>query len=144
MTDATDSAPGVSPSLLERARRRLGDGPDDDELAPDRRRFIEGLRELSDGDIEQATETFREATREAEAPFDALSRVARAECERLRDRVGVALRHWRQVAEDDDAPQAARYMAWMSIAGAADSRDDEQLLDRARHALDDLRPSETI
>ncbi len=139
MTDASDNPAGLSPDLLERAHRRLGDGLEEGRAPEDRRLYLEGLRQLGDGDLEAAHATFRRGCREAAPPFDTLCRVARGECERLRGHHGAALRQWRRVTDDADAPPAARYMAWMSIAARAESRGDQQLLSEATGALDDLR-----
>jgi len=142
MSSSSDESVGFEPAVLEAAAERIETRLEEGEVASGRRRFFEGLRALQSDRPEEATRNFRRAARNADPPFDALSRVARGECERVRGNTGVALREWRRVAESDTAPKPARYMAWLSIAAAAESRSDEELLERARSAIDELETSE--
>lgn len=144
MDDSADTAAGFPSSILDGASEVLDAKLKEGEVDPDRRLFLEGVQKLEQGDLEEATKKFRRAARKSPPPFDALARVSRGECERLRGNLGVAIRQWREVAENDNAPSAARYMAWLSIAAAADSRDDDRLLERARRAIDDLESSEEV
>lgn len=141
MASSSDESAGFEPPVLEAATELVDQKLEADEVDGGRRRFFEGVRALQANEPEEATRKFRRAARKAEAPFDDLSRVARAECERARGNVGVALREWRDVAEADDAPVPIRYVAWLSIAAAADSRGDDPLLERARRAIEELEIS---
>lgn len=113
-------------------------------LTPGREGYLEGLELLRQGEVDAAAEAFARAARRAEAPFDALSTVARGECERVRGRHGSALRLWRRVATRRSAPPAAQYMAWLSIAALAADRQNPSLLTRARDALVRLEDSGEI
>jgi lipopolysaccharide biosynthesis regulator YciM len=113
-------------------------------LTPGREGYLEGLDRLREGDVDAAAEAFARAARAAQAPFDALSTVARGECERVRGRHGAAIRLWRRVATRRTAPPAARYMAWLSIAALAADRQDRSLLTRASQELVRLEDSGEI
>lgn len=102
----------LSPQTLERA-------------SDDRKTFLEGIAHLRDGDVTQATASFRRAQRRGEAPFTYLASVALGECLRLDGKEGAALRAWRSVGEDEDAPDVARYLAWLSTANLYKERNEE-------------------
>lgn len=144
MNSSSDETVGLDASVLAKAGRRLEEDVPDADLDEGRRNFLEGLRSLESGEVTEAIGQFRRASRTAVSPFDALARVARAECERVRGRVGVALREWREVADTEDAPPAVRYVAWLSIAAAARDRSNRRLLERARDAIDRLETSEEV
>ena len=133
-----------SPEVLDRAGRLLRERLADGSVADDRRSFLEGVEQLGCGNLEEANASFRRAARSADPPFDAMARVARGECERLRGKLGLAIRQWRRVAEDDRTAPAPRYMAWLSLAAVAESRGDDQLLKTARQAIATLEHSEQI
>lgn len=143
MPDAPDDPP-FDEAVLDRAGQMLDDGLADGSIPEGRRTFLEALQTLQSGDAKEAARGFRRAARSAEPPFDALAGVARAECERLQGRVGSAIRHWREVAEDDGAPVAARYMSWASLAAVASDREDERLFEKARDAIRELEDSGEI
>lgn len=108
------------------------------QLPEDRRPFFEGLAALASGDVEQATKQLRRATRQAKAPYDTLSQVALGECERLRGKEGMAIKAWKSVAQDEQAPESSRYLAWLSIAALEETRQDERAAQAARQALEQL------
>ena len=103
-----------------------------------RRPYFEALDVLKEGETEVALKAFRRAARVCEAPFDTLSTMAAAECERVLDRTGAALRDLKRVAADEALPQELRYVAWLSIARIQESRDDERGLARAEEALAEM------
>ncbi len=105
-------------------------------VAPDRSVFFQALHALQAGDIAQATRLFRSAARSAEPPFNTLAQNAVAECERTSGREGAALRTWKKVANQTDAPHAIRYMAWMSIAALEEARGDQKAVEKARAAIE--------
>lgn len=105
-------------------------------VAPDRSVFFQALQALQTGDVALATRLFRSAARSAEPPFNALAQNAVAECERTSGREGAALRTWKKVANQHDAPHAIRYMAWMSIAALEEARGDQKAVDKARAAIE--------
>lgn len=107
---------------------------------PGRSLFFQALQALQQGQLPEATLLFRSAARTAEEPFNALAQNALAECERTSGREGAALRTWRKVANQTNAPHAIRYIAWMSIAALEEARGDEKQLQKARSALDSLGP----
>lgn len=144
MNSSSDETAGLDASVLAEAGRRLEESLPGADLDEGRRNFLEGLSSLESGEVTEAIRQFRRAGRTAEAPFDALARVARAECERARGNVGVALRHWREVADTQEAPPAVRYVAWLSIAAAARDRSNRRLLERARDAIERLETSEEV
>jgi len=141
MASSSDESVGFEASVLDAATALVDEKLEEGEVDGGRQRFFEGVRALQANHPEEATRKFRRAARKAEAPFDDLARVARAECERARGNIGVALREWGAVAEADGAPTPVRYVAWLSIAAAAEARDDERLLERARRAVEDLERS---
>ena len=93
---------------------------------------------LASGDVEQATKQLRRAIRQAKAPYDTLSQVALGECERLRGKEGMAIKAWKSVAQDEQAPESSRYLAWLSIAALEETRQDERAAQAARQALEQL------
>lgn len=119
----------------------LQQGLSEGDVPDDRRMFLEALMSLQQGDVETASKGFRRATRKSGPPFGALAAVARAECDRLRGRIGSAIRNWRKVAEDEDTPEAVRYMAWLSLAAVAADRENGRLLEQARDAIRELEAS---
>ena len=144
MEETNDKSVGFDPAVLDRAGQQIEAGLDDGEVADDRQTFVEGLKQLEAGKVDRATRKFRRAARQAPAPINFLARVARGECERLRGNHGLAIRQWKQVAEEADAPASTRYMAWLSLAAAARAREDEQLLERAERAISQLESSEEV
>lgn len=104
----------------------------------EREDFFTALSLLQSGDITGAVEEFRRATRTSGAPFDALAMVALGECQRLRGKEAAAIREWKKIANDQSAPHAARYVAWLSLARVAEAREDDQLLERANSALEEI------
>ena len=130
--------------LLDGAGRLLREQLAEGDVPDERRAFLEGVERLERGELEEATRAFRRASRRADPPFDAMARVARGECERKRGNLGVAIRQWRRVAEDDQTAPAPRYVAWLSLAVAADSRGDDALLKTARQAIARLEDSDEI
>ena len=134
----------MNEDLLKNLTKKLRQASADGAVSPGRAAYVTGLDLLRNGEVARASETFGRGARSADSPFDALSTVARGECERVRGRHGLALRHWREVANRDSAPAAARYMAWLSIAALAADRDDPTLLGRAEDALKRLQESGEI
>jgi lipopolysaccharide biosynthesis regulator YciM len=134
----------VNEDLLKNLTKKLRQASADGSVPPGREAYLSGLDLLRNGEVARASEAFGRGARRADPPFDALSTVARGECERVRGRHGAALRHWRGVANRDSAPAAARYMAWLSIAALAADRDDPTLLTRAEDALERLQESGEI
>ncbi|MFW5968933.1 MAG: hypothetical protein ACOCV2_15520 [Persicimonas sp.] len=126
----------LSDEFLTATRELVGQKLDDEDLEEDREAFFEALYMLQSGDLEAAVSGFRRAARKSGAPFDALSTVALAECQRVRGREGAAVREWEKIAADEDAPSAARYISWLSLAAIAEKRDDEKLFERANEALE--------
>ncbi|MEM1350541.1 MAG: tetratricopeptide repeat protein, partial [Myxococcota bacterium] len=82
----------------------------------DRAHFMLGVERLAKGDVEEAIESFRQAARKDEPPFDSMAKWALGQCERTRGKQGLALKLWHTLGEDDCVPQATRYMAWLSVA----------------------------
>lgn len=144
MSSSSDDSVGLDPSVLEAASDLIGEKLDEDDVGQGRRRFFEGVRALQEEQTEEAVQKFRRAARDAGAPFDDLARVARGECERLRGKTGVALREWREVAEAEHVEPPIRYMAWLSIAAAAESRSADRLLERAHRAIAELETSDEV
>lgn len=103
-----------------------------------RRPYFEALDVLKEGDSAAALKAFRRAARVCEPPFDTLSTMAAAECERLLDRAGAALRELKKVAADESLPEELRYVAWLSIARLAESRHDPRSAARAEEALAEM------
>lgn len=144
MEETSDNSVGVDRSVLDRAGDQIAAGLEAGEVVEERRIFVEGLERLQAGDVTEATRAFRRAARQSPAPINYLARVARGECERLQGRDGLAIRQWQRVADDADAPAATRYMAWLSLAAAAQSRGDDQLLERAERAITQFESSEAV
>ncbi len=111
---------------------------------PGRSVFFQALQALHNGQSDEATKLFRTAARTADVPFNTMAQNALAECERLNGREGAALRTWRKVATQNDAPHAARYIAWMSIAALEEARGDEKAVAKARAALDELGTPDSL
>lgn len=105
-----------------------------DGVDPARRSFLEGLRHLQRGELEEASRVFRRVARTGEAPFDTMAQMAHGRCEVVRGRVGVALRIFRSVT-GSEAPQQLKRLAWMEMADLARQRDDAQLLAQARRGM---------
>lgn len=126
----------VSDAFLESTKELVADGVD---AAPeDRDAFFEAFYLLQSGDMDGAIEGFRKAARACSSPFDALSLVAIGECQRIQGKEAAAIREWRKIADDKDAPHAPRYVAWLSLASIAERRDDERLLEQANAAIEEL------
>ena len=106
----------------------------------DRRELLEGVRALRDGQLDQAVRLFRRARRRGQAPFDALAQVALGECLRVQGKEGAALRAWRGVAEDEQAPGAARHVAWLSCAALYQGRGEAALAASAAGAAEACAP----
>ncbi|MGM0558077.1 MAG: hypothetical protein ACQEVA_16955 [Myxococcota bacterium] len=104
----------------------------------DREDFFTALSLLQGGDVTGAIEEFRKAARTSGAPFDSLAMVALGECQRLRGKDALAIREWKKIADDEQAPHAARYVAWLSLASVAEQREDDALLEQAEAALEEL------
>nr|MBA2665346.1 hypothetical protein [Lujinxingiaceae bacterium] len=64
-----------------------------------------------------------------------LALLALGQCEQSKGRDAVALRSWQRIAKDEQAPHAARAMAWMGIAAIEEAQGDGPGLERARQAL---------
>lgn len=131
----------LSTSFLRTTRQIVEEGLED--VVPEREDFFQAFFLLQQGDVEGAIEGFREASRTSSPPFDALSMVAVGECQRLLGKQAAATREWTDIAEDEDAPHAARYVAWLSLAALAEERDDEDLLSRANEALEAFSDEES-
>ena len=108
----------------------------------ERRAFLEGLAELSKGQLEAAAQAFRRAGRKSEPPFGGLAQLALGECERLRGKEGMALKVWKALAQDAQAERSTRRMAWLSIAALEERRGDERALGEAKAALEALGPED--
>lgn len=128
----------VSDTFLTTTRELVEKSLTEETIDEDREAFFEALFMLQSGDISAAVDGFRRASRTCEPPFDALSAVSLAECERLRGHQAAAIREWKKIASDDQAPHAARYVAWLSLAALAEERQDERLERKAQRALDEL------
>lgn len=128
----------LSDTFLKTTRKLVERSIDEETIEEDREAFFEALFLLQSGDIDGAIDGFRSAARTAGAPFDALSLVALAECQRIRGREASALREWKKIAADQDAPAAARYVAWLSLASLAEKRQDSRLLEKANEALEEF------
>ena len=131
----------LSNTFLRTTRRVVEEGLD--EVDPDREDFFQAFFSLQQGDVDAAIEGFRKASRTSGPPFDALSMVAVGECQRLKGKQGAAMREWESIAEDEDAPHSARYVAWLSLAALAEEREDESLLARANDALEAISPEDS-
>lgn len=131
-----DSVSTPSDTFLETTRKLVERSLDEETVEQDREAFFEALFLLQSGDVDGAIDSFRSATRKAAAPFDALSMVALAECQRIRGREAAAIREWKKIAGDADAPHAARYVAWLSLASLAEKRQDQRLIQKASDALE--------
>lgn len=105
-----------------------------DEVAEDRRGFLEGLRLLRDGDVGAAARHLRSARRSA-APFGHLATLAWAECERLQGKEGAALRTLRALGADADAVVSTRRAAWWRVLDMEAARENTRGVDQARAAL---------
>ncbi|QDG53219.1 hypothetical protein FIV42_21455 [Persicimonas caeni] len=134
----TNGVSTLSDTFLETTRKLVERSIDEDTIEEDREAFFEALFLLQSGDVDGAIDGFRSAARKAGAPFDALSIVALAECQRIRGREAAAIREWKKIASDDDAPHAARYVAWLSLASLAERRQDQRLLQKANDALEEF------
>ena len=142
MSDKSDNGRDpLSQTFLQSARQLVEHNLE--EVDAEREDFFTALFLLQNGDVSGAIEEFRKAARTSSAPFDSLSIVALGECQRLRGKQGAAIREWKRIADDEDAPHAARYVAWLSLARVAEEREDEQLLARANEALEEI-PSPDI
>jgi hypothetical protein len=126
----------LSQAFLRSAQHLVQDNLND--VDADREDFFTALSLLQGGDVTGAIEEFRKAARTTGPPFDSLSMVALGECQRLRGKEALAIREWKKIADDEDAPHAARYVAWLSLASAAEERDDDALLEQANAALEEL------
>lgn len=133
-----DGVGHLSDTFMKTTRELVERSIDDGSLEDDREAFFEAFLSLQSSDIDGAIEGFRSAARKTSAPFDALSLVALAECQRIRGREAAAIREWKKIADDDDAPHAARYVSWLSLASMAEKRDDERLLQKANDALEEF------
>ncbi len=133
-----DTATTVSDTFLETTRELVERGLEENHIEEDREAFFEALFMLQSGDVDAAIDGFRSAARKAGEPFDALAIVSLAECQRLRGREAAAIREWKKIAADDQAPHAARYVAWLSLASLAEKRQDKRLLDKANKALEEF------
>jgi lipopolysaccharide biosynthesis regulator YciM len=138
MTDGSDNGRDpLSQDFLRSARQLVENNLDD--VDAEREDFFTALFLLQNGDVSGAVDEFRKAARTSGSPFDALSMVALGECQRLRGKEGAAIREWKKIADDEDAPHAARYVAWLSLASVAEAREDEALLERANEALEEIQ-----
>lgn len=138
---ADDKANGVSTvsdTFLHTTRKLVEKSIAEESLSDDRDAFFEALFLLQSGDLEGAIDGFRTASRQCGSPFDALSMVSLAECHRIDGREAAAIREWKKIADDVDAPHAARYVAWLSLASMAEVRDDARLLQKANAALEEF------
>ncbi|AWV88621.1 hypothetical protein DFR33_110154 [Bradymonas sediminis] len=137
--DAEDSREAhASDSYLQSLGEQVEQGLALGSITYERLDFFRALRLLQAGDIEGATHGFRRASRTSDAPFQALSMLSRAECERVLGREATAIRDWTRVAKSDPAPPALRSMAWMSIAALAERREDAKLAAQADAGLKEL------
>lgn len=137
--DAEDSREAhASDSYLQSLGEQVEQGLALGSITCERLDFFRALRLLQAGDIEGATHGFRRASRTSDAPFQALSMLSRAECERVLGREATAIRDWTRVAKSDPAPPALRSMAWMSIAALAERREDAKLAAQADAGLKEL------
>jgi hypothetical protein len=139
MADQTaNGVRNLSDTFLETTRKLVERSIDEGSLDEDREAFFEAFFLLQSSDIDGAIEAFRSAARNTSAPFNALSMVALAECQRVSGREAAAIREWTKIADDADAPHAARYVAWLSLAKLAEKRQDERLLEKANEALEEF------
>jgi hypothetical protein len=136
--DKRNGVTTVSDTFLSTTRELVEKSLTQETIDEDREAFFEALFMLQSCDISAAVDGFRRAARTCAEPFDALSAVSLAECERIRGRQAAAIREWKKIADDDDAPHAARYVAWLSLAALAEERDDERLERKAQQALEEL------
>ncbi|MFW6058142.1 MAG: hypothetical protein ACOC9W_04735 [Persicimonas sp.] len=132
----TNGVAHLSDSFLATTRELVQKGLEEGVVDEDRDAFFEALYMLQSGDLDSAVDGFRSAARKCESPFDALSMVALAECQRIQGREAAAIREWKKIAADDEAPRAARYVAWRSLAALAERREDQRLLEKANDALE--------
>lgn len=130
----------VSEDLLSAMRTLVDENMQS--VHPERRIFFEALQKLQEGDIKEATRLFRRASRSREsetgAEIEELALMGLAACEQAGGRDGAALKSWRKLAENEEASEALRYMAWLSIAALDEAREDKLGLKRAIQALNDL------
>ena len=136
--DKPNGADSLSTTFLETTRSLVEQSIEEGTLGDDRDAFFEAFFLLQSGDIEGAIDGFRNAARNTTSPFDALSLVALAECQRIRGKEAAAIREWKKIADDEDAPHAARYVAWLSLAALAEKRQDRRLLEKANDALEEF------
>ncbi|MFU8802714.1 MAG: hypothetical protein ACNA8W_02795 [Bradymonadaceae bacterium] len=132
----TQSSLEVSEDLLSTMRKLVDENM---QFVPaERRVFFEALQKLQEGDVKEAGRLFRKAARKSETPLEQLAVVGLAACEYAGGKEGAALKSWRKLAEDDEVPEAVRYMAWLNIAALDEARDDKVGLSRAKKALEAL------
>lgn len=102
-----------------------------DDAPEDRAALLDALRKLAQGELEEAALGFRRAARSSASPFDAIARVGLGRCEMSRGKMGAAHRAFSQVANDEDAPDAARYFAWMSLSALEVTQGHDERAERA-------------
>ena len=124
----TTRDPDTLDRLLEAMSEKVSDAP------ADRAAYFEGLVKLGEGAEDDARKLFRRASRSCSSPYDALARVAAAQLEARRGKLGMAVRALRALGDDDATPQAARAMAFWHLGVIAQERgeDAQADLDRAR------------
>jgi hypothetical protein len=139
MADETPTGvSNLSDTFLKTTRELVERSIDEESIDGDREAFFEAFFLLQSSDLDGAVEGFRSAARQTSPPFNALSMVALAECQRIQGREAAAIREWTKIADDADAPHAARYVAWLSLASVAEKREDTQLLEQANDALEEF------
>ena len=137
-SDHVNGQATASDQFLKTTRKLVEKSIEQESVPEDREAFFEALFLLQSGDVSAAIEDFRAAARTCSAPFDALSSVALAECQRIRGREAAAIKEWKEIGSNEDAPHAARYVSWLSLAALAEKRDDKPLLNKADAALEEF------
>lgn len=110
--------------------------------AEDRAFLLRGLTAMQEGDIKEATTCFRRAQRKDTQPYASIAGVALGECLRLDRKEGAAIKTWRAVERDPNAPASSRYGALLGIAKLLEERGDEpRELERTLQEIDTLAAS---
>ena len=122
---------------LEASARKLA-ALDLEAVSEDRRGFLQGLRALGEGRLEEAVGLLRVAKRKNGAPWADLAAFALAQAQRLSGKEGAALRELVRLGRDEGVAADQRAMAWMSVAAVEEARGNERGLRQAREALEAL------
>ena len=113
-------------------------GAQTEQMPEDRRAFFEGLSALSAQEVAQAHGHFKAAARQCAPPFDVLSVLALAECERLMGKDGRALRRLQGITADPGAGAAMQRAALLGQLQIYTTRQDERMVEQLQAQLDAL------